>query len=357
MGCGKMPWPGVIRAYREFLPIQKDECIVTLLEGNTPLIPSRAIREVIPKKIHLYYKAEGFNPTASFKDRGMTVAVSKALEEGAKAIICASTGNTSASASAYAARAGLTAYVLVPKGKIAYGKLSQTIAHGAKIVQIDGNFDDALEIVKEVAQKYPITIVNSINPYRLEGQKTASFEICDVLGDAPTYHFLPVGNAGNIFAYWKGYKEYYEANKCKRLPRMMGYQAEGSAPIVRGHPIKHPKTIASAIRIGNPANWEKALKAKEESNGVIDMVSDEEILFAYNFIGSKEGIFCEPASAASLAGVFKYEREKGFEDGDVLVCTLTGHGLKDPEVPLKLMGEPITTPPEFSKVVKALGFK
>ena len=352
-----MAWPGVIRAYREFLPIKKDACIVTLLEGNTPLIPSRAIREVIPKKIQLYYKAEGFNPTASFKDRGMTVAVSKALEDGAKAIICASTGNTSASASAYAARAGLTAYILIPKGKIAYGKLSQTIAHGAKIVQIDGNFDDALEIVKEVAEKYPITIVNSINPYRLEGQKTASFEICDVLGDAPTYHFLPVGNAGNISAYWKGYKEYYEANKCKRLPRMMGYQAEGAAPIVKGYPIKHPKTVASAIRIGNPANWEKAVKAKEESNGVIDMVSDEEILFAYNFIGSKEGIFCEPASAASLAGVFKYEREKGFEDGDVLVCTLTGHGLKDPEVPLKLMGEPITTAPDFSEVVKALGFK
>lgn len=352
-----MAWPGVIRTYREFLPIKRDDCIVTLLEGNTPLIPSRTIREIIPKKIRLYYKAEGFNPTASFKDRGMTVAVSKALEDGAKAVICASTGNTSASASAYATRAGLTAYILIPKGKIAYGKLSQTIAHGAKIVQIDGNFDDALEIVKEIAQKYPITLVNSINPYRLEGQKTASFEICDVLGDAPTYHFLPVGNAGNISAYWKGYKEYHQTGKTKTLPKMMGYQAEGAAPIVRGHPIKHPKTIASAIRIGNPANWEKAVKAKEESKGVIDVVSDKEILFAYNFIGTKEGIFCEPASAASLAGVFKYEREKGFEDGDVLVCTLTGHGLKDPEVPVKLMGEPITVRSEISEVIKIFKFK
>lgn len=351
-----MAWEGVIKAYREFLPIKKDECIVTLFEGNTPLIPSRAIHQVIKKKIKLYYKAEGFNPTASFKDRGMTVAVSHALEEGAKAVICASTGNTAASASAYAARAGLQAFVVIPKGKIAYGKLSQTIAHGAKIVQIDGNFDDALEIIKEIAEKYPVTVVNSINPYRLEGQKTASFEICDVLGEAPTYHFLPVGNAGNISAYWKGYKEYYEAKKINTLPKMMGYQAEGAAPIVRGKPIKSPKTIASAIRIGNPANWEKAVKAKEESQGVIDMVSDEEILNAYMFIGSKDGIFCEPASAASLAGVFKYEREKGFEDGDVIVCTLTGHGLKDPDVPLKLMGEPITTPAEFSKVVKALGF-
>lgn len=349
-----MEWMGVIRAYREFLPIKKEECIITLLEGNTPLIPAKRVPQAIGYDVEVYFKHEGMNPTASFKDRGMTVAVSKAIEEGARAIICASTGNTAASAAAYAARAGISAYILVPKGKIAVGKLSQTIAHGAKIVQINGNFDDALEIVKEISQNYPITLVNSINPYRLEGQKTASFEICDRLKRAPDYHFIPVGNAGNIYAHWKGYKEYFEMGRINSLPKMMGYQAAGAAPIVLGKPVKNPKTIASAIRIGNPANWEKAERARDESGGIIDMVTDEEILEAYSFIGSKEGIFCEPASAASLAGLFKYAREKGFKKGDVIVCTLTGHGLKDPDVPFSLLGEPITVEPELKEVLRVL---
>jgi threonine synthase len=277
----------------------------------------------------------------------MTMAISKAVEKGKKAVICASTGNTSASAAAYAARAGLKAFVVLPHGAVALGKLSQAMIYGAKIVAIKGNFDDALYLVRKIVEKYPIEIVNSVNPYRLEGQKTAAFEICDVLGEAPDYQFIPVGNAGNITAYWKGYKEYYEAGKIRKLPKMMGWQAEGSAPIVKGYPIKNPQTIATAIRIGNPYSWQGALKARDESGGRIDAVSDDEILYAYKLIASLEGIFCEPASAASVAGFIKCVREGIFKGGETVVCTLTGNGLKDPDTAIKLSQELIVVPPDL----------
>jgi len=284
------------------------------------------------------------------------MAVSKAVEEGARAVICASTGNTSASAAAYAAKAGLKAVVLIPEGKIALGKLSQAVMYGATVVQIKGNFDEALEIVREIGAEYPITIVNSINPYRLQGQKTAAFEVCEQLGRAPDYHFIPVGNAGNITAYWMGYKEYFEAGKASSKPKMCGWQAAGAAPIVLGHPVKNPETIATAIRIGNPASWEGAVNAAKESGGFIDMVTDEEILEAYRLVARTEGIFCEPASAASIAGVIKCAREKGmFEKGDVIVCTLTGHGLKDPDTAMSIGVEPLTLPADKNEIVKALG--
>lgn len=281
--------------------------------------------------IELYFKFEGANPTGSFKDRGMAVAIPRALEEGGRAVICASTGNTSASAAAFAARAGIKAFVLIPEGKIAYGKLAQAIVHGANVLQINGNFDAALEIVKSVVNEYPIKLVNSINPYRIEGQKTAAFEITDALGDAPIYHALPVGNAGNITAYWKGYKEYKDAGKAKRLPKMLGFQAAGAAPIVLGKPVEKPETVATAIRIGNPASWKGAVNAVTESGGKIDMVTDDEIIAAYRLVAASEGIFCEPASAASIAGVLKLGRAGFFSKGDVVVCTLTGNGLKDPD--------------------------
>jgi threonine synthase len=347
-------WRGVIREYWDFLPIKKEENIVTLLEGNTPLIPSSRLQGKVLPGIKIFFKYEGLNPTGSFKDRGMTVAVSMAKEMGSKAIICASTGNTSASAAAYAAKSGMKAYVLIPEGKIALGKLSQAIAHGAQVIQIEGNFDEALRIVRKISDEEPITLVNSLNPYRIEGQKTASFEVIDHLGYVPTYHCLPVGNAGNITAYWKGYKEYWEKGSAEGLPKMLGFQAEGSAPIVRGKVIEHPETVATAIRIGNPASWKQAEAARDESGGLIDMVSDDEILEAYRMMASLEGIFCEPASAASLAGVMKLSRKGFFKEGDVLVLTLTGHGLKDPDIAIRVSKKPISLPPKKEAVLEYL---
>ena len=341
-------WSGIINHYREFLPVSDKTPVITLYEGNTPLIKARNLTKFLGvENVSLYFKFEGLNPTGSFKDRGMTMAISKAVEAGKKAVICASTGNTSASAAAYAARAGLKAFVVLPHGAVALGKLSQAMIYGAKIVAIKGNFDDALYLVRKIVENYPIEIVNSVNPYRLEGQKTAAFEICDALGDAPDYQFIPVGNAGNITAYWKGYKEYYEAGYIKKLPKMFGWQAEGSAPIVKGYPIKNPQTIATAIRIGNPYSWQGALKARDESGGRIDAVSDDEILYAYKLVASLEGIFCEPASAASVAGFIKCVREGLFKGGETVVCTLTGNGLKDPDTAIKLSQEPIVVPPEL----------
>ncbi len=347
-------WRGVIREYWDFLPVKRGESIVTLLEGNTPLIPSSHIQEKVLPGIELYFKYEGINPTGSFKDRGMTVAVSMAKEMGSKAIICASTGNTSASAAAYAAKAGMKAYVVIPEGKIALGKLSQAIAHGAQVIQIEGNFDEALRIVREISETEPITLVNSLNPHRIEGQKTASFEIIDHLGFVPTYHCLPVGNAGNITAYWKGYKEYWEKGRTEGLPKMLGFQAEGAAPIVRGKVVEHPETIATAIRIGNPASWKQAEAARDESGGLIDTVSDDEILEAYRMTANLEGIFCEPASAASLAGVMKLGRKGFFKKEDVLVLTLTGHGLKDPDIAIRVSQKPVSLPPKKEAVLKYL---
>jgi len=347
-------WRGVIREYRDFLPVRKEESIITLLEGDTPLIPSSRIKNEMASRMDLYFKYEGLNPTGSFKDRGMTVAVSMAKEMGSKAVICASTGNTSASAAAYASRAGMKAFVLIPEGKIALGKLSQAMAHGAQVIQIEGNFDEALYIVREISETEPVTLVNSLNPYRIEGQKTASFEIIDHLGFAPTYHCLPVGNAGNITAYWKGYKEYWEKGRIEGLPKMLGFQAEGAAPIVRGKIIERPETLATAIRIGNPASWKQAVAAKDESGGLIDMVSDDEILEAYRMMASLEGIFCEPASAASLAGVIKLDKKGFFKKGDVLVLTITGHGLKDPDIAIRVSQKPISLPPQKEKVLKHL---
>jgi threonine synthase len=344
--------------------------VVSLKEGNTPLIFACYLSEEIGKGIEVYLKYEGLNPTGSFKDRGMTMAISKAVEEGAKAVICASTGNTSASAAAYAARAKIKCVVLLPKGAIALGKLAQALIHGAKVIAVDGNFDDALRLVREISAKYPITLVNSINPYRIEGQKTAAFEICDALGSAPDFHFIPVGNAGNITAYWKGYKEYKKKGKAKSLPKMMGFQAEGAAPIVRGYPIEKPETIATAIRIGNPASWKQAEAARDESKGIIDLVSDEEILSAYKFLAAKEGIFVEPASAASVAGLLKLAKNGFFKRNTPacrqgrqyairntikIVCTLTGHGLKDPDRAIKSIQEPKILPADLEVVVKEIG--
>jgi len=321
-----MHWEGVIRHYWDYLPLNDERNVVTLLEGNTPLIPARNLAAAIGLDIDLYLKFEGVNPTGSFKDRGMTMAISKAVEEGARAVICASTGNTSASAAAYAAKCGLKAYVLIPEGKIALGKLSQAMMHGADVIQIEGNFDEALKLVVDISRNYPVTLVNSINPYRIEGQKTASFEVCDVLGSPPDVHVLPVGNAGNITAYWKGYREYSEKGVTNRLPKMWGFQAEGAAPIVRGYPIEKPETVATAIRIGNPASWKKAEIARDESGGGIEMVSDREILSAYKLLSEKEGIFCEPASAAGIAGIIRYREKIGLGHGETVVATLTGHG-------------------------------
>ncbi|MDI3472496.1 MAG: threonine synthase [Thermotogaceae bacterium] len=344
---------GIIERYEKFLPVNEKTPRISLNEGNTPLIPLVNLSERVGAKVFVKY--EGANPTGSFKDRGMVLAVAKALEEGSKAIMCASTGNTSASAAAYAARANIKAIVLIPKGKIALGKLAQAMIYGAKILQINGNFDRCLELVKKITSNYPITLVNSLNPYRLEGQKTAAFEIIDELGDAPDYHFIPVGNAGNITSYWMGYKEYYEHGISKKLPKMMGFQAEGAAPIVKGHPVENPETIATAIRIGNPASWKKAVKARDESGGVIEAVSDEEILDAQRLLASSEGIFCEPASAASIAGLLKKSREGIFKSKDTVVCTLTGNGLKDPNVVISRIEEPEIVEPDLSVVLKEIG--
>ncbi|MBP2071636.1 threonine synthase [Thermoanaerobacterium butyriciformans] len=337
-----MEWDGIIKSYRKYMPKIDDENIITLKEGNTPLIEATNLEKNFPG-LKIYLKYEGLNPTGSFKDRGMTVAVSMAKQEGSQAVVCASTGNTSASAAAYAAKAGLKCVVLIPGGKIALGKLAQAIAYGAEVIAINGNFDDALNLVREISKKHPITVVNSINPYRLEGQKSSSFEICDTLKKAPDYLTLPVGNAGNITAYWMGFKEYHRAGIINKLPKMIGFQAAGAAPIVENRVIEHPETIATAIRIGNPASWQKAVAARDESGGLIDKVTDEEILEAYSYLAKSEGIFAEPASCAPIAGVIKKYKEGLFKEGDTVVCILTGNGLKDPDTAIKLGGSSVKT--------------
>ncbi|WP_062483319.1 threonine synthase [Candidatus Nitrospira inopinata] len=347
-------WRGIIEEYRKFLPVSERTPVISLLEGNTPLIRAVRLAQAIAPGIDLYLKFEGVNPTGSFKDRGMTLAISKAVEQGARAVICASTGNTSASAAAYGARAGLAVYVLIPAGKIALGKLSQAMMHQATVIQIEGNFDQALALVKDLSASRRIELVNSLNPFRIEGQKTAAFEVCDQLGDAPALHVLPVGNAGNITAYWKGYREYRLANQITRLPRMMGFQAAGAAPIVLGRVVEQPHTVATAIRIGNPASWKSALQAVEESSGAIDLVTDEEILAAYATVARTEGVFCEPASAASVAGVTKLYRAGGLREGETVVCTLTGHGLKDADIAISVSKQPLTVKAAHEDVVRLL---
>ncbi|HTR62393.1 MAG TPA: threonine synthase [Candidatus Binataceae bacterium] len=348
-------WPGLIEHYRRFLPVDERTPVVTLNEGNTPLIEAPQLAERLGPDIKVYLKFEGANPTGSFKDRGMTLAISKALGEGAKAVICASTGNTAASAAAYAGRAGLKAYVLIPKGSVALGKLSQSVMHGARVLEVIGNFDICLKVVRDLAERDPVRIrlVNSVNPDRIAGQKTGAFEICDQLGEAPSHHFLPVGNAGNITAYWAGYQEYKDAKLSTRLPKMMGYQAAESAPIVVGHPIDDPHTVATAIKIGNPASWKGATDARDQSGGIIDTVTDAEILAAYRMIASG-GVFAEPASAASVAGLLKFAATGGIRPGSICVCTLTGHGLKDPDTALKNLSNTIVVEPDIAKVMKIL---
>ena len=342
-------WRGVVEEYRAFLPVDGGTPVVTLQEGATPLLPAPRLSERVGAEVWLKY--EGANPTGSFKDRGMTVAISKALEEKAEAVVCASTGNTSASAAAYATRAGITCAVLIPEGYIALGKLAQALIHGARVLQIRGNFDDALVLVRALAERAPVTVVNSVNPYRIEGQKTAAFEVVDALGEAPTAHCLPVGNAGNIVAYWKGYREYQDAGRSTRLPAMYGFQAAGAAPIVLGHPVEKPETVATAIRIGNPASWYGATAAASESGGQIEAVTDEEILAAYRFLAAEEAVFCEPASAASVAGLVKF----GVPEGSTVVCTLTGHGLKDPDRAIAEIEVPSPVDPDEDAVRAALG--
>jgi threonine synthase len=349
-------WRGVITHYREFLPVSEATPVVTLNEGNTPLIETKNLAAAINPALRLFLKFEGANPTGSFKDRGMTLAISKAAEAGAGAVICASTGNTSASAAAYGARAGMAVFVLIPEGKIAMGKLAQAMIHRARVIQVEGNFDEALAIVKAVAERYPVTLVNSINPYRIEGQKTAAFEVCDQLGRAPDIHVLPVGNAGNITAYWRGYREYHARGKTASLPRMLGFQAAGAAPIVLGHVVEKPRTIATAIRIGNPASWKTAVEAASESKGEINLVTDDEIVEAYRMVAGLEGVFCEPASAASVAGVIKLTRAGYFQGGETVVCTLTGHGLKDADMAMTVSQKPTTIKASLDDVVKVLGY-
>ncbi|MCG5500328.1 threonine synthase [Ectothiorhodospira lacustris] len=369
-------YTGIIERYRDRLPIHDDTRIIGLGEGNTPLIRLNNIPRLIGKEVDIYVKYEGLNPTGSFKDRGMTMAVTKAMEEGSRAIICASTGNTSAAAAAYAARAGITAFVLIPDGKIAQGKLAQAMMHGSMVIQIKGNFDDGMRLVKEVAESAPVTIVNSVNPYRLQGQKTAAFEIVEELGRAPDYHCLPVGNAGNITAHWIGYCEYSSASGdhvtescgfCKgrcmyaggavvgNRPRMVGYQASGSAPFMRGHMVDNPETVATAIRIGHPQSWDYAWKVKEESGGWFDECSDEEILAAQKLLAEKEGVFCEPASATSLAGALRDVQQGKIPEGSSIVCTLTGHGLKDPDTAIRQSSRvPVTVDATLDSVKRAI---
>ena len=353
-----LAWHGIIERYKKYLEVTSATPIVTLNEGNTPLIYSPKLSDLLGLEVYLKY--EGLNPTGSFKDRGMTMALSKAVEAGSKVVICASTGNTSASAAAYAARAGIKSVVLIPKGAIALGKLSQALIHNAQVISIDGNFDKALQMVKEISQKKPITLVNSLNPFRLEGQKTGAFEICDQLnGKAPDFHAIPVGNAGNITAYWKGYKEYFDKKQIQQKPVMLGFQAEGAAPIVKKKIIVNPKTVATAIKIGNPASWKMAEQARDESGGVIDMVTDKEILSAYQLLARAEGIFVEPASAASVAGVLKLGKKKYFKDKSsrpkkILVCVLTGHGLKDPDCALREVKKPKTIPAKLDAILEAI---
>ncbi|MFA0730486.1 MAG: hypothetical protein LKKZDAJK_002416 [Candidatus Fervidibacter sp.] len=359
-------WRGIIAHYRPFLPVTDQTPIVTLHEGNTPLIRARHLERLMGEAMEVYLKFEGTNPTGSFKDRGMTVAVSKALEQGLKVGICASTGNTSASAAAYCAVAGIRCAIVVPVGKIAAGKLSQALAHGAVVCAIQGSFDDALRIVRELTEQLPVALLNSLNPDRLEGQKTCAFEICDALGDAPDFHILPVGNAGNITAHWKGYREYQRAGRIQRLPVVIGVQAEGAAPLVRGEPIPNPETIATAIRIGNPARWQDALTVREESGGVFIAVPDSAIVEAYRWLAQQEGLFVEPASAASVAGLLHLVRQGYFQqllkDGKVsslhskpvVVCVLTGHGLKDPQTALQTFPLPEPLPPTVDAVRRAI---
>jgi len=333
-------WPGLIEAYRDRLPVTASTPVVTLYEGGTPLVPAAQLSSLVDAEVYL--KVEGANPTGSFKDRGMTVAISKAAESGAKAVICASTGNTSASAAAYAVRAGMVCAVLVPQGKIALGKMAQALVQGARLLQVDGNFDDCLELARKLAVDYPVALVNSVNPDRIEGQKTAAFEICDLLGRAPDIHCIPVGNAGNITAYWKGYREYFADGLIEKTPKMYGFQAAGSAPIVLGRPVAKPITIATAIRIGNPASWLQAEAARDDSGGLIDSVTDKEILEAYRLLARKEAVFVEPASAASVAGLIKSARTGKVAAGAVVVCTVTGNGLKDPEWAISGAPVPVT---------------
>ncbi|HET6287463.1 MAG TPA: threonine synthase [Amycolatopsis sp.] len=327
------PWPGIIQAYPDRIPVPSGAKVITLGEGNTPLLPAPHLSELTGCEVYL--KVEGVNPTGSFKDRGMTVAITHALASGLQAVICASTGNTSASAAAYAARAGLTCAVLVPQGKIAMGKLAQAVQHGARILQVDGNFDDCLELAQKTAIDYPVTLVNSVNPVRIAGQKSAAFEICDVLGRAPDIHCLPVGNAGNITAYWAGYSEYAGDGVVKNTPRMFGFQAAGAAPLVHGEPVADPDTIATAIRIGSPASWDGAMKAKNASAGLFEAITDEKILEAYRLLARKEGVFVEPASATSVAGLLATAADGRLPKGATVVCTVTGHGLKDPATALE----------------------
>jgi threonine synthase len=346
--------PGVLFRYKDYLPITPKTPLFTLGEGDTPLVRCQQLEKELAVG-ELYFKLEGCNPTGSFKDRGMVVAVAKALEEGSKALMCASTGNTSASAAAYAAGCGVKSIIIIPKGKIALGKMAQAIIYKAKIVAIDGNFDQALKIVLALTEKHPVTLVNSLNPNRIEGQKTAAFEVVDVLGEAPDYLFIPVGNAGNITAYWKGFEQYYEVGKSKVKPKMMGFQAEGAAPIVRGHVVEKPETVASAIRIGNPASWKRAEAARDESGGIIDMVSDEEILAAQRMLATKAGVFGEPASAASLAGLVKLRQQGRDFSQSRIVCIVTGTGLKDTETAVKGAEPFLELPAELATVEKSLG--
>ena len=346
-------WRGVITEYRERLPVDDSTPVVTLGEGGTPQVYACVLSELTGCEVYL--KVEGMNPTGSFKDRGMTVAISKAAQHGAKAVICASTGNTSASAAAYAAKAGMTAAVLVPEGKIATGKLAQALVHGATLLQVEGNFDDCLVLARGLSDDYPVALVNSVNPDRIEGQKTASFEVVDALGDAPDIHCLPVGNAGNITAYWKGYTEYCADGPASRTPRMWGFQAAGAAPIVRGEIVTTPETIATAIRIGNPASWTQALAARDESGGLIDMVSDDQILAAYYLLASREGVFVEPASAASVAGLLMLAERGELDAGQRVVCTVTGNGLKDPQWAVADAVEPVSVTVDVAAAAAALG--
>jgi threonine synthase len=348
-------YTGLIDRYREWLPIADDARVISLCEGNTPLVQLKNIPRDLGRDVDIYVKYEGLNPTGSFKDRGMTVAVTAAVADGSQAIICASTGNTSAAAAAYAARAGVTAFVLIPDGKIALGKLAQAMMHGAVVMQIEGNFDTGMQLVKEAAEEAPVTIVNSINPFRLQGQKTAAFEIIDALGRAPDYHCLPVGNAGNISAYWMGYSEYHTHGVVDQRPKMCGYQASGAAPFLRGHPIEHPETVATAIRIGNPQSWDKAVAAQGDSGGWFDEFSDQQILETQKRLAQREGIFCEPASAISVAGAIKDITSGKILEGSTVVCTLTGHGLKDPDTAIsQCQGTVSKVPAELDAVKRAI---
>jgi threonine synthase len=356
MSTNRSGWKGLIEEYRKFLPVSEATPVITLLEGNTPLIESKHLAQGLAPNLRVFFKYEGLNPTGSFKDRGMTMAISKAAECGVTATLCASTGNTSASAAAYSARAGMMSVVLIPEGKIAMGKLAQALAYGARTLQVDGNFDDCLKIVREITDHYPIELLNSLNPMRMEGQKTIAFEICDVLGAPPDFHILPVGNAGNITAHWWGYKEYKAKGITDRTPVMCGFQAAGAAPLVLGKPVEKPETIATAIRIGNPARWDDAMNAVTESGGLVRAVTDDEILEAYSELAKTEGIFVEPASAASVAGLKQLVAEGYFgNEKATVVCTVTGHGLKDPDTAVRIAAAPEQVGADTDAVVKLLG--